>query len=108
MTSESIDQHFLTNIFKSSGITKEELKSILPKYKKVSFQKNDYLLKAGQIEKKYWFLESGFIRSYIIDVDGNDITFNLYATTDAVIDYPSLFFFVPTKERNYNEFNFVM
>lgn len=99
MTSENLEQHFLTQIFKTSSIAKEELKSILPKYKKVSFQKNDYLLKEGQIEKKYWFIESGFIRSYIIDIDGNDITFNLYASTDVVIDYPSLFFFTPTKEN---------
>lgn len=99
MTSENLDQHFLNSLFKISEITKEELKSILPKYKKVTFRKNDYLLREGQIEKKYWFIESGFIRSYIISIDGNDITFNLYAPNDVVIDYPSLFFFTPTKEN---------
>ena len=34
-----------------------------------------------------------------IDIEGNDITFNLYATTDVVIDYPSIFFFAPTREN---------
>ena len=63
------------------------------------FNKNDYLLKQGQVEKKYWFIESGFIRSYIIDTEGNDITFNLYASGDVVIDYPSIFFFAPTREN---------
>ena len=91
--------HFLTKVFASSGITDEELKSIIPKYKKVSFSKNDFLLEQGQVEKKYWFIENGFIRSYIIDIEGNDITFNLYASGDVVIDYPSMFFFAPTREN---------
>ncbi|TAG23703.1 MAG: Crp/Fnr family transcriptional regulator [Cytophagia bacterium] len=96
---ENLDQHFLNKVFEASGITKEELKSILPKYKQVTFIKNDYLLKEGQVEKKYWFMESGFVRSYIIDTEGNDITFNLYASGDVVIDYPSIFFFAPTREN---------
>ena len=92
-------EHFLNKVFASSGITQDELAIILPKYDRVTFEKNDYLLKEGQIEKKYWFIESGFVRSYIIDTEGNDITFNLYASTDVVIDYPSIFFFAPTREN---------
>ena len=95
---ENTNTHFLNKIFEASGITKEELKVIIPKYKKVKFEKNDYLLKEGQVEKKYWFIESGFVRSYVIDTEGNDITFNLYASKDVVIDYPSIFFFAPTRE----------
>ena len=91
--------HFLNSVFASSGVTQEELQLIIPKYKAVKFAKNDYLLKEGQVEKKYWFLETGFIRSYIVDTEGNDITFNLYASGDVVIDYASVFFFVPTREN---------
>jgi CRP-like cAMP-binding protein len=96
---ETTEQHFLNKIFASSGITKEELTLIIPRYREMKFNKNDYLLKEGQVEKKYWFIESGFIRSYIIDTEGNDITFNLYAAGDVVIDYPSIFFFAPTREN---------
>ena len=93
------DQHFLHKVFASSGITKVELDLIIPRYNEVIFAKNDYLLKEGQVEKKYWFVESGFVRSYIVDTEGNDITFNLYASCDVVIDYPSIFFFAPTREN---------
>lgn len=96
---ENLDQHFLNKVFEGSGITKDELQVIIPKYKQVKFAKNDYLLQEGQVEKKYWFIESGFIRSYIIDTEGNDITFNLYASKDVVIDYPSIFFFSATREN---------
>ncbi len=94
-----MNQHFLSKVFANSGITKEELNLIIPKYNEVTFEKNDYLLKEGQVEKKYWFLESGFIRSYVTDTEGNDITFNLYASGDVIIDYPSIFFFAPTREN---------
>ena len=93
------ENHFLNKVFASSGITNNELETILPKYKKTIISKNDYLLNEGTIEKKYWFVESGFIRSYVIDTEGNDITFNLYASGDVVIDYPSFFFFLPTREN---------
>ena len=93
------ENHFLNKVFASSGITNNELETIIPKYKKVIISKNDYLLNEGIIEKKYWFVESGFIRSYIIDTEGNDITFNLYTSCDVVIDYPSFFFLLPTREN---------
>jgi CRP-like cAMP-binding protein len=93
------EQHFLNSVFASSGITKAELAQIIPLYRQVNFSKNDYLLREGQIEKKYWFIETGFIRSYVVDTEGNDITFNLYASGDVVIDYPSMFFFAPTREN---------
>ena len=96
---ETTEQHFLNKVFASSGITLEELKIIIPKYKQVNIDKNDYLLKEGQVEKKYWFLENGFIRSYVVDTEGNDITFNLYGSGDVIIDYPSIFFFAPTREN---------
>jgi CRP-like cAMP-binding protein len=95
----SHDKDFLQKVFKGSGITQEVLNFIIPKYKQVSVNKSDYLLTEGQVLKKYWFIQSGFIRSYIVDTKGNDITFNLYAASDVVIDYPSLFFFLPTKEN---------
>ena len=96
---ETTETHFLNKVFASSGITQEELKLIIPRYEAVTFNKNDYLLKQGQVEKKYWFIESGFVRSYVIDTEGNDITFNLYTSGDVVIDYPSIFFFAPTREN---------
>lgn len=96
---DNVKNHFLNSVFEASGITKEELAVIIPKYRQVNFCRNDFLLKEGQVEKKYWFLESGFIRSYIIDTEGNDITFNLYSSKDVVIDYPSIFFYAPTREN---------
>jgi len=91
--------HFLTHIFKATEFSTEELETIIPKFKQISFAKNDYLLKEGDTEYHYWFVESGFVRSYVIDTEGNDISTNFYTIGDIVIDWTSFFLRSPTREN---------
>ncbi len=92
-------QHFLNNVFKASEFTKDELETIIPKFKEVKFGKNDFFLTQGQTASKYLFVQSGFVRSYVIDVEGNDITTNFYSVGDIVIDWSSFFLRNPTREN---------
>jgi CRP-like cAMP-binding protein len=92
-------EHFLTTIFSPTDFKENELELILSKFKKVTFLKNDFLLKEGTTENLYWLLESGFVRSYVNDTNGSDITTNLYGTGDIVIDWPSFFLRNPTREN---------
>lgn len=93
------EQHFLTNIFKAKDFSKEESESVISKFRQVNFSKNDYLLKEGNTENHYWFIESGFVRSYVVDTLGNDITTNFYAVGDIVIDWTSFFLRNTTREN---------
>lgn len=93
------EQHFLNNVFKATDFTKDELETIIPKFKQVKFNKNDFFLTQGQTASKYWFVQSGFVRSYVIDVEGNDITTNFYSVGDIVIDWSSFFLRNPTREN---------
>ncbi|KGK29341.1 cyclic nucleotide-binding domain-containing protein [Cellulophaga baltica] len=92
-------EHFLHHIFKSTEFTPDELETIIPKFKQTTFTKNGFLLEQGKIANDYYFVESGFIRSFVIDVHGNDITTNFYAQGDIVIDWPSFFLRNPTREN---------
>ena len=94
-----IEQHFLANIFKEKDFSKEELELILSKFSQVNFSKNDYILNEGKTENHYWFIERGFVRSYVVDTSGNDITTNFYAVGDIVIDWTSFFLRNPTREN---------
>lgn len=94
-----LKEHFLSRIFKEENFSNEELETIIGKFKQVSFSKNDFLLKEGKIENQYWFVENGFIRSYVEDTQGNDITTSFYAATDIVIDWTSFFLRNPTREN---------
>ncbi|WP_291959479.1 Crp/Fnr family transcriptional regulator [Maribacter sp.] len=92
-------KHFLNNIFSTDTFTKSQLDIIIPKFKKVSFSKNEYLLKEGKIENHYWFIESGFARSFVNDTKGNDITTNFYGQGEIAIDWSSFFLRNPTREN---------
>ncbi len=93
------DKHFLKTIFSPTDFKESELALILPKFKQVKFSKNDFLLKEGKTENLYWFLESGFARSFVNDNKGKDITTNFYSSTDVVIDWSSFFLRNPTREN---------
>ena len=80
------EQHFLTNIFNSKNFTNNEVLEIISKFKKITFSKNEFLLSEGNVENNYWFIESGFVRSYAVDIEGNDISTNFYAVGDVTID----------------------
>jgi CRP-like cAMP-binding protein len=91
------DKHFLTTIFTEQNFKKEDLEKILDQYQYIEFNKNDYLIKEGTTANYYYFIESGFARSYAIDLEGNDISTKFFSSTDIVIDWHS--YFLRTKCR---------
>jgi len=93
------EPHFLNHVFKADEFSVEELENIIPKFKKVVFSKNDYLLEEGKTENDYWFVERGFARSYVVDTEGKDITTNFYSEGDIIIDWTSFFLRNPTREN---------
>jgi CRP-like cAMP-binding protein len=92
-------KHFLENVFREQQFKKAELDTILPCFKEVEFSKNSFLLSQGKTANYYWFIESGFARSFVIDTEGNDISTNFYTVGDIVIDWTSFFLRQPTREH---------
>jgi len=92
-----IEKHFLTRIFNEQNFKTDDLEKILSQYERLEFNKNDYLIKEETTANFYYFLESGFARSYAIDLEGNDISTKFFSTTDIVIDWHS--YFLKTKCR---------
>ncbi|MDZ7935769.1 MAG: Crp/Fnr family transcriptional regulator [Emticicia sp.] len=90
---------FLKSIFAEPNFKPDELEKILHQYKRVEFSKNDFLIREGSIGNYYYFLESGFVRSYAIDLEGNDITTKFFGTKDIVIDWYSYFLKKPVREN---------
>ncbi len=92
------DTPFLHEIFKPQLFSRDELELVLDQFTQVKFKKNDFLVRAGDVTNYYYFLESGFVRSYAIDLEGNDITSKFYSRQDIVIDWHSYFLKTPCKE----------
>ena len=93
-----MQNHFLHRIFKPENFSKEELALILAQFQSIEFKKNEYLITEHKVANYYYFVESGFARSYVIDVEGNDVTTNFYGETDIVIDWNSFFLKTPCRE----------
>lgn len=91
------NKHFLLEIFEAKNFKPEDLERILEQYQRVEFAKNDFLIEQGRTANFYYFLESGYARSYSIDLEGNDISTKFYAAKDLVIDWHS--YFLKTKCR---------
>lgn len=93
----SNNPHFLSKVFVEQNFTKEQFAKIIQQYERIEFAKNDFLINEGQVANFYYFIESGFVRSYAIDLEGNDITTKFFSSTDIVIDWHS--YFLKTKCR---------
>jgi CRP-like cAMP-binding protein len=61
--------------------------------------KNELILKENQVSTKNFFLESGYIRSYVIDNEGNEVTTNIFSAPCFVNDVLSFFKQQPTHEN---------
>lgn len=91
------EQNFLKTIFKEQNFNDVDLEKILNQYQRIEFTKNDFLIKEDSIANYYYFIESGFARSYVIDLEGNDISTKFFSVSDIVIDWHS--YFLKTKCR---------
>ena len=90
--------HFLHTIFKPENFRPQELELVLDQFEEMSFSKNDFLIEIGKTAAYYYFLEEGFLRSYTIDLNGNDVTSKFFGPSDIVIDWHSYFLKKPSRE----------
>lgn len=67
-------------------------------FQKKTLKKGELFLKAGKVSDEYLFLESGFIRSFLFDTEGNEITLNFYSGGNVVFEVASFFQRVPSQE----------
>lgn len=79
-------------------IEKEIVEKITETFKDFSLDKNTRLLEKGEISTQTYFLEKGFMRSYILNEDGEEVTTNIYSAPCFVNDFLSFFKQQPAQE----------
>ncbi|MDP5231150.1 MAG: Crp/Fnr family transcriptional regulator [Cellulophaga sp.] len=89
----------LEKVYHHPLMTANDIASIIKEHKKVSFKKGTFILKEGQIANSYLIIETGLLRSFVHDFNGNDITTNFYGSQEIAIEVSSLFQRIPTKEN---------
>ncbi len=88
----------LTAVYKHPLLGKKELELLFAAHTKVSFKKGDRLLENGRYAQEYFCVESGLIRSFVINHKGMDITTAFAGKREIVIDVISLFNQIPAIE----------
>ena len=87
-----MEQKKLIQFFNGSGLVSfQKSAEIAAHFKSKTINKNDFFLKAGKLSDEYLFLESGFMRAFAFDTDGNDVTTNFYAANHVVFEVSSFF-----------------
>lgn len=87
-----MSSHRLVQFFTNSGLVSlKAAEEIADKFSPREIKKNEFLSRAGRIYDEYFFLENGFIRSFAIDVEGNDVTTNFYSGGQVVFEVSSFF-----------------
>lgn len=67
------------------------LKLITERFEFATLPKNTTILSEGKVNSDYIFLESGFVRSFVFDVNGEDVTTNIFKPNEIVLEVESYF-----------------
>lgn len=89
-------QDFLKQI---KTMPNEKADLIASYFKKETGTKNSLIIEEGKTSKKSYFLESGIIRCYIIDLNGDEVTTRFFSAPDFLNDYLSFFDQSPSEEN---------
>ena len=72
---------------------------IAERFYPLHLSKGAFFLKEGAISNEYLFLTDGFMRSYALDPDGNDITTGFHRRKQVVFEVSSFFHRIPSREN---------
>lgn len=79
-------------------VSPEVAKEIASHFREKTYHKGEFFLKNGQVSDEYLILQSGCMRSYLYDTEGNEITVNFYTGIQPVFEVASLFQRITSEE----------
>lgn len=89
---------FIDKLEQFAKIPEEVKEDILSRVQKESFPKHSLILKAGQICKKLYFIESGLARTYFI-MNGKEYTTDIFIDNDFLLELSSFTFQKPSHQN---------
>ncbi|UOQ70393.1 Crp/Fnr family transcriptional regulator [Hymenobacter cellulosilyticus] len=60
--------------------------------------RHEYLLRAGTVSNEYFFLDSGIVRAFAYNADGQEVTTGLYSAGQVALEVSSFFNRTPSPE----------
>ncbi|MDJ1501701.1 Crp/Fnr family transcriptional regulator [Xanthocytophaga agilis] len=95
-----MDKQGLKNyIIKNLSFPDRTLDEVVEYFEEITILKNDFFLKEGKVNEHYFFLQSGFMRAFTYDSEGNEITTNFYQKDSVVFEVSSFYLRTPSTEN---------
>lgn len=88
--------HFLQS---TKLVSLEKAEEIALDFRSKQITKNEFVLKENEVCDEYLFLETGFMRAFAYDTQGNDITTDFYSAGQVVFEVSSFFNRTRSKEN---------
>jgi CRP-like cAMP-binding protein len=84
---------------KTNLVSTQTAESIAAEFVSKKIMANHFFLVEGTISNEYMFLESGFMRAFAHDIEGNEVTTNFYSANQLVFEVSSFFNRTRSKEN---------
>ena len=93
----------MNDIFRGLAFTEDERNRIAGSLQKLRLERKEYLIKPGEIVQNFYYIQSGCLRTYLIDPTGKEHTLQFAVRGWWTSDYIALFGKVNTKSVAYIE-----
>ncbi len=88
MNNKELLINFILNVV---GIPKEEAQDIVKRFQPIELKEKEFLLQENELSDHYLYLEKGLMRTFLYDLEGNDITIDFFTDNSIVFDVNSFF-----------------
>src|SRR5947209_15626450 len=94
-----MDRSSLISVLKlSAHLHADRAEYIAGQFQYKELSKGEKFIRTARVANEYLFLQSGMIRSFLLDLDGNEITVNFYIAGEMVFEVASFFQRQPSQE----------
>ncbi len=80
-------------------ITRNEAEEIAISFDAIQLKKGEFLLQEKNISDDYFYLEKGLMRTFLYDLQGDEITTNFFTENNIVFEVTSFFNRVPSESN---------
>lgn len=95
-----MDKEKLIRFFQNTNlVTHHKSVEIAEHFKSRQYEKGNFFLKEDTVSNEYLFLDTGCMRAFAYDTEGNDVTTNFYTSNNVVFEVSSFFNRIPSKEN---------
>ncbi len=78
-------------IQRTTSMKDEMANQIAQNFQLKEFVKGNFFVNEGKINNEYLFLENGYMRAFLFDTEGNEVTVNFYSPKTVVFEVSSFF-----------------